>query len=243
MHTYSRTCLLSLILILVAGHGRQINAQTVWSGLTKSFTKPDGADGRLAENQDVLTPNVTIARDATDGIYNTSEPNFLAGISPEYTEWATSLVAGNEGQKIIATNWAELSFTDWVSAYGGQATHGLPAALLSHNAVVHLTADNVYLDLKFTSWGQSGAGGFSYLRAVPSTGDYNQNHIVDAADYTIWRDTLGSTTDLRANGDNTGAVRARSTKPTIRSGGTTSATMPAVVRVLVRMRLYLNRQR
>ena len=37
-------------------------------------------------------------------------------------------------------------------------------------------------------------------------GDYNDNGIVDAADYTIWRDTLGSTTDLRANGDNTGAI-------------------------------------
>lgn len=35
-------------------------------------------------------------------------------------------------------------------------------------------------------------------------GDYNGNGIVDAADYTIWRDTLGSTTDLRANGDDTG---------------------------------------
>jgi hypothetical protein len=38
--------------------------------------------------------------------------------------------------------------------------------------------------------------------AVP--GDYNGNLGVDAADYTVWRDTLGSTTDLRANGDNTG---------------------------------------
>jgi hypothetical protein len=28
---------------------------------------------------------------------------------------------------------------------------------------------------------------------------------VNAADYTIWSNTLGSTTDLRANGDNTGA--------------------------------------
>ena len=37
------------------------------------------------------------------------------------------------------------------------------------------------------------------------SGDYNGNGIVDAADYTIWRDTLGSTTDLCANGDNTGA--------------------------------------
>jgi arabinan endo-1,5-alpha-L-arabinosidase len=33
-------------------------------------------------------------------------------------------------------------------------------------------------------------------------GDYNFNGVVDAADYTVWRDTLGSTTDLRANGNN-----------------------------------------
>ncbi|MEX2169194.1 MAG: LamG domain-containing protein [Pirellulales bacterium] len=32
-------------------------------------------------------------------------------------------------------------------------------------------------------------------------GDYNGNGIVDAADYTLWRDTLGSDTDLRADGD------------------------------------------
>jgi hypothetical protein len=32
-------------------------------------------------------------------------------------------------------------------------------------------------------------------------GDYNGDGVVDAADYTIWRDTLGSTTDLRADGN------------------------------------------
>lgn len=47
--------------------------------------------------------------------------------------------------------------------------------------------------------------------APPGPGDYNRNHVVDAADYTIWRDTLGvvddgvdPAEDLRANGDNTG---------------------------------------
>lgn len=38
----------------------------------------------------------------------------------------------------------------------------------------------------------------------PLPGDYNFNATNDAADYVLWRKTLGSTTDLRANGDNTG---------------------------------------
>jgi hypothetical protein len=40
---------------------------------------------------------------------------------------------------------------------------------------------------------------------LPFTGDYNQNGVADAADYTVWRDTLGSRTDLRANGTDEGA--------------------------------------
>jgi PEP-CTERM motif len=35
-------------------------------------------------------------------------------------------------------------------------------------------------------------------------GDYNQNGTVDAADYVIWRKTLGSSEDFRANGNNEG---------------------------------------
>ena len=39
-------------------------------------------------------------------------------------------------------------------------------------------------------------------------GDYNANGVVDAADYTVWRDSLGQTgMGLAADGDNT--VRAR----------------------------------
>jgi hypothetical protein len=41
---------------------------------------------------------------------------------------------------------------------------------------------------------------------VGVAGDYNQNGVVDAADYSVWRDTLGSTSDLRADGSGNGII-------------------------------------
>ncbi len=38
------------------------------------------------------------------------------------------------------------------------------------------------------------------------TGDYNFDGIVDGSDFTVWRNTLGSTSDLRADGDFSGTV-------------------------------------
>lgn len=37
-------------------------------------------------------------------------------------------------------------------------------------------------------------------------GDYGNNGLVDITDYTVWRDTLGSTTDLRADGFEDGVI-------------------------------------
>jgi len=48
-------------------------------------------------------------------------------------------------------------------------------------------------------WGHDG---WPLLAVDSPLGDYNRDGVVNAGDYTIWRDTLGSTTDLRANGNN-----------------------------------------
>ena len=39
-------------------------------------------------------------------------------------------------------------------------------------------------------------------------GDYNGDGVINAADYTVWRDTLGSTTDLRADGNHNNMIDA-----------------------------------
>lgn len=42
----------------------------------------------------------------------------------------------------------------------------------------------------------------------PQSADYNQNGVVDAADYAKWRDTLGSTTDFAADGNGNSVIDA-----------------------------------
>ncbi len=93
--------------------------------------------------------------------------NFLAessysGSSPAGTLWATAL--NNPAETIAAANWAALDFTTWTAAYGNSVGNNI----LNHNAVVHLVADDVYLDLSFTSYqGGGSGGGFAYVRSTP----------------------------------------------------------------------------
>ncbi|MEQ8848890.1 hypothetical protein [Botrimarina sp.] len=68
----------------------------------------------------------------------------------------------------------------------------------------------------------------SLLASVVLTGDYNADGRVDAADYTLWRDTLGSTTDLAADGDNDGQIGPGDYAAWAASYGAASAPSPAV---------------
>jgi hypothetical protein len=48
--------------------------------------------------------------------------------------------------------------------------------------------------------------GNSLYSLVVAPGDYNGDHVVDAADYIVWRDSLNSSTDLRADGNGNGMI-------------------------------------
>jgi Dockerin type I domain len=194
-------------LAIVAGDAA---AQTVWTGPTITFTKPVDGDPVLPENQDRLSDNVWLTRGfpSQGGLYNIKvESDFSRQVSPVFypsplgTEWATDLVGDNFDKTIAAENYAELEFTTWAPAYNGPG-FSLSGNIVSTPAVLHLIEDDIYLDVQFTDFG---SGYFTYERSSPvsiveTTGDYNGDGTVNAADYTIWRNTLGQAANPLGSG-------------------------------------------
>ncbi len=132
---------------------------TVWSGLTYTFINTGGTNPNDAASQDRITDNVWITRGFTQGIFNIAQEASYDGAgangpSPVGTEWAFGTTA----------NYASLTYTPWAQAHGGN-----PGSLVGQNMVLHLIADNIYLDIRFDRWGPQG-GGFTYIRAVPTPG-------------------------------------------------------------------------
>jgi hypothetical protein len=187
----------------------------VWSGPTITFTKSgaDPTDMTDPLNQDRLTGNVWLTRGEDAGMFNVApghEDSYIRFTSPDDTAWATSVVAANSGKTIAASNWQQLSFTDWAASYGGPGS-ALLGNITTHNAVVHLLTDDIYLDLNFTAFDSS--GNFTYDRSTAAmaapTGDYNGNHIVDAGDYVVWQKTFNNSASPAgsgADGDSSGTI-------------------------------------
>ena len=172
----------------------------VWTGLNTTFSKVGTDDPALPASQDRLTDNVWLTRGSTEGIFNIApghEIGYTRFTSPADTQWATDVMASNVGKVITATNWQDLSFTDWAPAYGGPGSR-LGSNITTHNAVVHLVTDDIYLNLAFSQF--DSGGDFAYQRSTPAgpslSGDYNNNGVVDAADYVVWRTNQGTTNVL-----------------------------------------------
>jgi len=149
---------LFIITVIFISNGNETNAQIVWTGPTTTFTKANNADWTLEVNQDRITNNVWITRANNQGIFNiVTEANYIDFLSPSDTEWAIGTTA-NIGS-LTFQNWEDTSFST-------------PPSLVNQDMVVHLITDDVYIDIKFTSWQSGGAGGgFAYERSTdPSLG-------------------------------------------------------------------------
>jgi hypothetical protein len=137
-----------------------------WNGPSVTFTKPDFADWTLPVNQDRVTDNVWLTRGDIFPLFNiAAEPNYIGG-APSDTEWAFGPTQPGNPGPISASNHDNLVFDFFTlsldRAIGRNAVRYGPG-------VLHLISDDIYLDVRFTSWTKEiGGGGFSYIRSTPA---------------------------------------------------------------------------
>jgi hypothetical protein len=138
----------------------------VWTGPSMTFTKPDFADWMLSANQDRLTDNVWLTRGDLFPLFNiAAEPSYIGG-APSDTEWAFGPTQPGNPGPISASNHANLVFDNFILSLERAVGRNVVAF---GPGVLHLISDDIYLDIRFTSWttGDEGGGGFSYIRSTP----------------------------------------------------------------------------
>ena len=143
-------------------------AATIWNGPPITFAKAAFADPTQAVNQDRMTPNVWITRGSSQGIYNVKVETIYGAGSPADTEWAYGTTA----------NYATLTYTPWLTWVANN-----PPSSVGRNAVLHLISDDIYMDIKFTSWADghlNPGGAFSYDRSTPASGNLPPTVAIDS---------------------------------------------------------------
>ena len=137
----------TFLLVFIFFINNKTQASTVWSGPPVSRSD--------ANEPDNITSLVSITRGGNQGIYNAvSETGFFHFFSPADTEWADG----------TTSNYSTLSYTDWNT--WAKNIHGGPPNTVGTNAVLHLKTDDIYIDIKFTSWNLGST--YSYLRSTPA---------------------------------------------------------------------------
>lgn len=89
--------------------------------------------------------------------------------------------------------------TDFISISGDGLLRVLRSNYSEADALADIAAGNITGTNLWVS--TVDLAGLAYTQINLPDGDYNGDGVVDAADYTVWRDTLGSESDLRADGN------------------------------------------
>lgn len=158
-------------LVLASVHAA---AATLWNGPAMTFNKAPFADPTLATNQDRLTTTVWITRAASRGLYNIATESSYGVVPPVLSPVGTRWALGS-----LANGVQNLTFNPWETTVRSIAPGAGPPNAVGVAMVAHLVADDIYLDLKLTSWSQQtgGGGGFSYERSSPPAAVVNGKQV------------------------------------------------------------------
>ncbi|NNC88618.1 MAG: PEP-CTERM sorting domain-containing protein [Akkermansiaceae bacterium] len=148
-----------------------LQAAIVWENgapgiTTVSFNKDPFTDETDPANWDVISPSVAITRIGSNNaafLYNPLVEAGPVGGAPAGTRWAFANFNGNPSS-LSAAGFPALNFSDFRASFGGSN----PAGMVGLDGVLHLVAEDIYLDIRFSFWGRgmnNDGGAFSYDRA------------------------------------------------------------------------------
>src|ERR1700722_5213263 len=122
------------VLILVTLLTLSARAAVVWDGPLITFNQST-PDPTQTSNQDSLTPEVSLTRAASKGLFNAVTETNATALSPADTEWAFGALS----------NYSTLTYKTWLNLLNGQS----PTNFVGQPLVVHLKSDDIYLSVLF----------------------------------------------------------------------------------------------
>ena len=136
-------------LLLVIGSFTNLKAQTIWDSGSYTFTKT------AVGQKDSLTPQTALTRGSSAQLFNIfSESAANQGDcswTPGNTQWAYGSIA----------NWRTLTYMNLWDLHGCN-----PPTMIGQPMVLHLLAEDIYLQITFSDWQQGGGGNFTYTRTT-----------------------------------------------------------------------------
>ena len=124
----------------------------IWSGPELTFTKENRADHTDPANQDTITERVILTRANRGSLFNVVLETEAGSASPAGAAWSFGTTA----------DIASLTFEPLKTA-----ADNVMQDVVGENMVLHLTEEDVYLDVTFVTWAPGGSnGGFSYTRST-----------------------------------------------------------------------------
>ena len=159
-------------------------------GLIRGNVVGDMIQDTLVQNDGTVSPGNSVGSLEVMGDYVQSADAVLA------IDVAGYLNGGGFDQLLVSGNATldgllDLTLTDGFGLYPGEQFTVLTAGHLIDDGLALAGSAADYFDM-FVEAGDDGSVVLEFLGGdFPLTGDFNGNHIVDAADYTLWRNTLG----------------------------------------------------
>ncbi len=138
-------------LALLALNQLPCHAATLWTGPNINWTK-----SASTPSDTVLPGIVVLTRGSRDVLYNTAAGELGPGLaSPANTTWAFGTL----------NNFNTLTYQSLESMRDGR----LDLRILNKDMVMHIISADIYLSVKFTTWGRGGAGTVAYTRSTAPT--------------------------------------------------------------------------